>query len=195
MFVKFKIVPKLDWYILERLSGSLLRSAFLTTNTRLIFPYTLQGGRDSWVGIAAVCNFHGPWPGTLWTTELARPSRPPWDPPSFLYSLYRISFRARGADHPPTSSAEVKERVELYLYSPLGIHGLLQSRVWLITFDKKTLLFRIKSACRTSNVTRRSNTSSLKNTCSKINNTFQRSCEIGFYISLMCIFAWSASPY
>jgi hypothetical protein len=24
------------------------------------------------------------------------------------------------ADHPPTSSAEVKERVELYLYSPSG---------------------------------------------------------------------------
>jgi hypothetical protein len=24
----------------------------------------------------------------------------------------------RGVDHPPTSSAEVKERVELYLYSP-----------------------------------------------------------------------------
>jgi hypothetical protein len=26
----------------------------------------------------------------------------------------------RGVDHPPTSSAEVKERVELYLYSPSG---------------------------------------------------------------------------
>jgi hypothetical protein len=26
----------------------------------------------------------------------------------------------RGADHPPPSSAEVKERVELYLYSPSG---------------------------------------------------------------------------
>jgi hypothetical protein len=26
----------------------------------------------------------------------------------------------RGVDHPPLSSAEVKERVELYLYSPSG---------------------------------------------------------------------------
>jgi hypothetical protein len=26
----------------------------------------------------------------------------------------------RGIDHPPQSSAEVKERVELYLYSPSG---------------------------------------------------------------------------
>jgi len=27
----------------------------------------------------------------------------------------------RGLDHPPPSSAEVKERVELYLYSPSGL--------------------------------------------------------------------------
>jgi hypothetical protein len=26
----------------------------------------------------------------------------------------------RGVDHPPPSSAEIKERVELYLYSPSG---------------------------------------------------------------------------
>jgi len=26
----------------------------------------------------------------------------------------------RGVDHPPASSAEVKERAELYLYSPSG---------------------------------------------------------------------------
>ena len=39
--------------------------------------------------------------------------------------LYRVSFPGvkrpgRGVDHPPLSSAEVKERVELYLYSPSG---------------------------------------------------------------------------
>jgi hypothetical protein len=28
--------------------------------------------------------------------------------------------KGRGTDHPPPSSAEVKERVELYLYSPSG---------------------------------------------------------------------------
>jgi len=31
----------------------------------------------------------------------------------------------RGVDYPPPSRAEVKERVELYLYSPLGLRGLL----------------------------------------------------------------------
>ena len=43
-----------------------------------------------------------------------RPDRP-WGLPSFLYSYngYRISF-------PPPSSAEVKERVELHLYSAFG---------------------------------------------------------------------------
>ena len=30
----------------------------------------------------------------------------------------------RGVDHPPPSSAEVKERVELYLYSSPGLRGL-----------------------------------------------------------------------
>ena len=49
----------------------------------------------------------------------------PWDPPSLLYNGYRLSFPGlkrpgRGVDHPPSSNAKVKERVELYLYSPFG---------------------------------------------------------------------------
>jgi hypothetical protein len=43
----------------------------------------------------------------------------------FFYNGYWVSFPwkkrpGRGVDHSPLSSAEVKERVELYLYSPLG---------------------------------------------------------------------------
>jgi hypothetical protein len=49
----------------------------------------------------------------------SRPDRP-WAPPSLLHNGYRVSFPGRGVDHPPPSSAEVKERVELYLYSPSG---------------------------------------------------------------------------
>jgi hypothetical protein len=50
---------------------------------------------------------------------------PPWGPPSLLYNGYWVPFPAvkrlgRGVDHPPLSSAEVKEIVELYLYSPSG---------------------------------------------------------------------------
>ena len=40
-------------------------------------------------------------------------------------SLPRIKRPGRGVDHPPQSSAEVKERIQLYIYSPLGLRGLL----------------------------------------------------------------------
>ena len=47
----------------------------------------------------------------------------PWGPHSLLYNGYRVSFPGvkrpgRGVNHPPPSSAEVKERVELYLCFP-----------------------------------------------------------------------------
>jgi len=57
-----------------------------------------------------------------------RPYRP-WGPPSILYNEYQVSFPRikrpeRDLYHPPTLSAEVKESVELYLYSPLDLYGL-----------------------------------------------------------------------
>jgi len=36
-----------------------------------------------------------------------------------------VKRSGRGVDHPPPSSAEVNERVKLYLYSTLGLRGLL----------------------------------------------------------------------
>ena len=63
---------------------------------------------------------------SLWGGEIFRSSPDgPWDPPSLLYNGYRLSFPGvkrpgRGVDHPPPSSAEVNERVELYLYSLSG---------------------------------------------------------------------------
>jgi len=54
-----------------------------------------------------------------------RPERP-WGPPRLLYNGYRVSSPGvkrpvSGVDHhPPSSSAEVKERVEVYLYFPYG---------------------------------------------------------------------------
>jgi hypothetical protein len=47
----------------------------------------------------------------------------PWGPPSLLYSGYRVFtgrkvWPGRDADPSPPSSAEVKNRVELYLYCP-----------------------------------------------------------------------------
>jgi len=53
-----------------------------------------------------------------------RPDRQ-WDPPSLLHNGYRLSFPGvkrpkRGVKHPPPSSAEGKERIELYMYFPFG---------------------------------------------------------------------------
>jgi hypothetical protein len=56
---------------------------------------------------------------------LTRPHRP-WGPPSLLHTWYRVSFPEvkrpkRGVDHPPPSSAEVKERVSYTSTPPLGL--------------------------------------------------------------------------
>ena len=36
------------------------------------------------------------------------------------WSFPQVKWSERGVEHPPPSSAEVKERVDLYLYSPFG---------------------------------------------------------------------------
>jgi hypothetical protein len=51
-------------------------------------------------------------------------------PPSLLHNVYRVPFPwvkrpSRGVNQPPPPSSEVKEKVELYLYSPLGLQGPL----------------------------------------------------------------------
>jgi len=62
------------------------------------------------------------WGGEIFCIRLDRS----WGPPSLLrvYNGYRVfpGGKAAGAwrDHPPPPGAEVKERVELYLYSPSG---------------------------------------------------------------------------
>jgi hypothetical protein len=49
-------------------------------------------------------------------------------------SFPRVKRPGRDVDHPPPYSAEVKERVELYLYSPLGHRGTFQCEFYLFTF-------------------------------------------------------------
>jgi len=46
-----------------------------------------------------------------------------------------VNRPGRRVDHPTPSSAEVKEKVELYLYSPLGLRGLFYGELY---FSKRT---------------------------------------------------------
>jgi hypothetical protein len=82
-------------------------------------------GRDSSVGIATRYGLDGLGIESRWGEIFrTRPDRR-WGPPSLLYNWYlvsspRVKRRGHGVDHLPPSNAEVKERVELYLYSPYG---------------------------------------------------------------------------
>jgi hypothetical protein len=74
------------------------------------------GRSGDWMPVGA--RFFAPTPDRPWGTT-----------PSFLYSGYWVSFLGvkwpgHDANHQPSPSAEVKESVELYLYSPSGLHGL-----------------------------------------------------------------------
>jgi hypothetical protein len=76
------------------------------------------------VGIATAYWLDGLGIESRWWVEIFRtcPDRP-WGPTSLLYNGYRVfpggKVRpGREVDHSPPSSAEVKNRVELYRYSP-----------------------------------------------------------------------------
>ena len=90
-----------------------------------IYIYIYIVGRDSSVGIETRYGLNGPEIESRWRRDFPHLSRPAWSPPSLLYNGYRVfpGVKAVGAWRcPPTpSSAEVKERVQLYLYSPSGL--------------------------------------------------------------------------
>jgi len=66
-------------------------------------------GRDSSVGIATRYGLVGPGIELRWGRDFPHPSRPALGT-GYLPGVKRPG---RGVDHPPSSSAEVKERVEL----------------------------------------------------------------------------------
>jgi hypothetical protein len=75
------------------------------------------------VGIATAYGLDGPGIESRWGEIFHTCPDRPWDPPSLLYNGYRVFPRGkvwpeRDADPSPPSSAEVKNRVELYLYFP-----------------------------------------------------------------------------
>jgi hypothetical protein len=82
-------------------------------------------GRDSSVGIATRYGLDGLGIESRWGRDFPNPSRLALgltQPPIRMgtRSFPEVKRSGRGVDHPPSTSAEVKERVGLYLYSPSG---------------------------------------------------------------------------
>jgi hypothetical protein len=101
-------------------------------------------GRDSIVGIATRYGLDVLGIESRWGRDFPHPDRP-WGPPSLLYNEYQVSFPGvkwpgHGVDHPPLSSARVKERVELYLCSPSGPSWPVQGRTLLLPFNGNMFL-------------------------------------------------------
>ena len=96
----------------------------LNTNSSLAISnfnqdlFSICGGIT--VAITTRYGLDGPGIESWWGRDIPHPSRPALWIPCLLYNGHRVSFLGvkrpgRGVDHPPPSSAEVKERVDLYL--------------------------------------------------------------------------------
>ena len=104
--------------------------------------------RDSSVGIATRYGLDGPVIESRWGARFSAPVQtgPGAHPASYTMgtgSLLGVKRPGRGADHPPPSNAEVKERVELYFFSPSGPSWPVVGRTLLLLL--LLLLFRIIS--------------------------------------------------
>jgi len=78
-----------------------------------------------WFGIATRYGLDGPEIESQWGTIISAPvhTGPGVHPASYTMctgSLPGLKRPGRGVDHPLPSRAEVKEKVEIYLYSPSG---------------------------------------------------------------------------
>jgi hypothetical protein len=81
-------------------------------------------GRDSSVGIATDYGLGGPGIEFLWQARFSAPKTRPGAHPAY-YKMGTGSFPGvkrpgQGVDHSHPSNTDIKERVELYLYSPSG---------------------------------------------------------------------------
>jgi hypothetical protein len=81
--------------------------------------------RDSSVGIATLCGLDGPRIESRWGARFSAPFQTgsgahPASSTNGTRSLPGVKRPGRCVDHPPPSGAEVKERVELYIYYSFG---------------------------------------------------------------------------
>jgi hypothetical protein len=86
------------------------------------FPVAINRDRDSSVGTATCYGLDDPGIEFRCRRDFPHPSNtgPAAHPTSYTVdtgSFLRVKWPVRGVDHPPPTSAEVKERVGIYLYS------------------------------------------------------------------------------
>jgi hypothetical protein len=91
----------------------------------LYFLQNIIVGRDNSIGIATRYGLDVPGIESRWGRDFPHPSRlgpePTQPPVQWVPGLSPgVKRPGRGIDHPPPSSAEVKERVELCFYSTSG---------------------------------------------------------------------------
>jgi len=91
--------------------------------TPLFWVMSEVRSRDSLVGIATRYGLDGPGIESRWGARFSKPVQTGCGAHPAPYTMGTGSFPGvrrpvRCVDHPPPSSAEVKERVELYLCSP-----------------------------------------------------------------------------
>jgi len=109
--------------------------------------YTGLVGQDCAVSIATPYGLDGLGIKSWWGWDFPHPSRlalgPTQPPIQWALSFVEVKQPGHGVDHPPPSSAKVKERVELYIYSPFGPCGMLEGELYLfivLEFWNKAML-------------------------------------------------------
>ena len=107
-------------------------------------------GLDSSVGIATRYGLDGSGIECRWVhfPHQSKPALGPTQPPiKWVPSLFpRRKGPVRGVNHPPPSRAEVKERVELFLYSPSGPSQSVKGRTLLNTTSAELKYTRLRGA-------------------------------------------------
>ena len=101
-------------------------------------------GRDSSVGIATRYGLDGPGSNPDGGRDCPHPGAHPASYTMSTGSSPGLKWPGCGVDHPPASRAEVKERVELYLYSPFGLRSLFFcSRNDIMKISPRGVLFKL----------------------------------------------------
>ena len=92
--------------------------------------FSILESRDSAVGITTGYGLGGPGIESRWRARIFAPVQTGFETHPASYTMDTGSFPGvkrpgLDLDNPPPSSAEIKELVELYLYSPCGFSWLV----------------------------------------------------------------------